>query len=560
MKYCPKCSRTYTDETLNFCLEDGGWLQKAPSVPGPPTAILTPEAPTRIYGADEPPPPEPGRSWSVNVPSKRTLIGILGILFVAFIAFGAYWLYDTRPGKEIRSIAVLPFENKSGDPDNDYLSEQLAESLIYRLSQLPEIKVSSTSAVFRYKGKEVDPQKVGGELGVGAVMTGRIVQRGDNLTISVELVDVSNDKVIWGEQFDRKTSELLNTQREIAREIVENLKIKVSPQDKALTKHYTESNEAYQLYMRGRFHWSQRTRESMRKSIEFYKQAIEADPNFALAYSGVADSYGLISAPEAGGGGEPANDVLPKAKAAALRAIEIDPTLAEAHVSLAHPLLYYDRDFAGAERELKKAIELNPKYPIAHHWYAIYLTVVGRYPEAIAEVKLARELDPFSMAIDSWVGWALYLSGENEQALEQLLKTKEMDPNFLLTRYRLAFVYADLNMFDAAVAEADFVQKVSDGRLAAIARAYIYARVGKRREALEQVDLLIEASKQRLVPPASIGRVYAILGDNDQALRWLERANDEHDLLAVWIKHDPRIGNLREDPRFADLVKRIGNP
>jgi TolB-like protein/Flp pilus assembly protein TadD len=555
MKRCPKCSQTYTDEALNFCLDDGEWLVENES----PTAILHStdalgEAPTRIQSTLAAP-TAPG-----NAVSKRNWIfaAVLGVLAVVALGVGGYWIYGGS--KAIRSIAVLPFENRSGDPDNDYLSEQLAESLIYRLIQLPDLKVSPASAVFRYKGKEVDPQKVGGELGVGAVMTGRIAQRGDNLTISVELVDVSNGKVIWGEQFDRKTSELLNTQRQIAREIVEHLKIGVSAQETGLSKHYTESNEAYQLYMKGRFHWNKRTREAMQRSVEFYKQAIEADPNFALAYSGLADTYNLISAPEAGGGGEPANDALPKAKAAALKAIEIDPILAEGHVSLAHSLYYFDRDFAGAEREFRKAIDLNPKYSVAHHWYAIYLTVVGRYPEANAEMKHAQELDPFSMAIGSWVGWTYYLSDDNEQALDQLLKTKEMDPNFLLTRYRLAFVYADLNMFNEAIAEAGHVQRLSNGKLATVALAYTYAKAGRRSEALEQVDLLIDAAKQRLVPPASIGRIYALLGDKDQAMKWLEKANDERDLQAVWIKHDRRLGNLRDDPRFLHLVKRIGTP
>src|SRR5205823_10657649 len=292
------------------------------------------------------------------------------VLALGAIGLGMY-LHARNTEVAIDSIAVLPFQNRSTEPDSEYLSDGLAESLIYRLSQLPNLKVSPTSSVFRYKGQDIDPIKVGKELGVNAVLSGRITQRGDNLTISAELVDVRYNKLLWGEQYDRKTSELLATQREIAREIVDTLKLKVSGQERGLAKHYTESNEAYQLYMKGRFYYNKRTEEGLQKSLEYFQQAIEKDPTFALAYSGLADTYDLLGAPDAGGMTSP-NKALPKAKAAALKAIEIDGTLAEPHVSLAHVKYYYDRDWPGAEREFKRAIELNPNYPQAHHWYATY--------------------------------------------------------------------------------------------------------------------------------------------------------------------------------------------
>lgn len=569
MKQCPKCGRFYPDETLNYCLDDGERLV-APDDAGD-TLIdkrgsedlsarasernLVAEPPTAVFptGADE-----KVRS-SNGLGGRARLLTALAILLAA-TGFFAFRYYRNAGDEPVTSIAVLPFIYRSSDPETQYLSEGLAESLIYRLSQLPDLKVSPTSSVFRYEDKDVDPVVVGKELGVHSVLSGRIVQHGDSITISANLVDIRDNRLIWGEQYDRKMTELLDTQREIAREIVENLRIKVSPQEKGLTKNYTESNEAYQLYLKGRYYWNRRTNESMHRSMEFYKQAIDADPGFALAYSGLADTYDLMGAPEAGAGDEPPNEVLPKAKAAALKALEIDPTLAEAHVSLAHPLYYYDRDFAGAERELKKAIELKPNYSVAHHWYAVYLTVVGRPADALAEIKRAQELDPLSLSINVWVGWILALNGRMDEAYDQMLKTKEMDPTFPLTLHRLALLYAEKNMYDEAISEANNLLQTSGGRLGTMTLAYIYAKAGMRPKALEQLDRLEAISKQRYISSASIAMVYAELGDKDSAFKWLERANDEHDMLAVRVKYDPRFASLRGDPRLDDLVRRIGVP
>ena len=501
-------------------------------------------------------------SASIDTDLKRNKVAAVLTLLILLIGAGAlaFYLRSRNVSDEIESIAVLPFQNKSTEPDTEYLSDGLAESLIYRLSQLPHLKVSPTSSVFHYKGKEIDPVKVGQELGVSAVLSGRMVQRGDSLTISVELVDVRNNKLLWGEQYERKMSDLLTTQREIAHEIVEKLKLKVSGDEKGLAKQYTDNNEAYQLYLKGRFYWNKRSNDGFEKALEYFQQAIDRDPNFALAYAGLADTYDLIGGPEAGGD-RPPNEVLPKAKVAALKAMQLDETLAEPHVSLAHATYYYDRDWAGAEREFKKAIELNPNYPQAHFWYAVYLAVIVRREEALTEIRRAQDLDPLSLPINAWVGRILALNGQYDQAIEQLRKTLDMDPNFILAIHRLALVYEEKGMYDEAVAEFQHVLKLSGGRPLAVAGlARQYALMGKRDEAQKNLDALLQLWKERYVSPTMIALIYSALGNSDKAFEWLDTADKAHDLNIVRIKEDFRFNSLRSDPRFTALVRRIGIP
>jgi len=370
---------------------------------------------------------------------------------------------------------------------------------------------------------------------------------------------VRYNKLLWGEQYERKMSELLSTQREIAREIVDKLQLKVSGQERGLAKHYTESNEAYQLQLKGRFYYNKRTEEGLRKSLEYFQQAIEKDPTFALAYSGLADTYDLLGAPDAGGTISP-NEALPKAKAAALKAIEIDGTLAEPHVSLAHVKYYYDRDWPGAEREFKRAIELNPNYPQAHHWYAIYLVWVGRTNEGLAEIRRAQELDPLSLPINMTLGWCLCDARQMDEGIDQLRKTIEMDPGFVVAHNRLALCYERKGMYDDAIAE---FQKISDlgARSVAIAElGQAYAASGKRGEAQKALAELQELSKRRYISPSVFALIYAALGDKDQAFAWLDRSIDEHDLITARLKVDQRFDTLRSDPRFSDRVKRVGLP
>ena len=480
----------------------------------------------------------------------------LVVLIVAAVGLRAY-LHARNPEVAIDSIAVLPFQNKSTEADTDYLSDGLAESLGYRLSQLPNLKVSPSSTVFRYKGKEIDPVKVGQELGVNAVVSGRIVQRGDNLTISAELLDVRNNRLLWGEQYDRKMSELLATQREIAREIVDKLKLKVSGEEKGLAKHYTENNEAYQLYLKGRFYWNKRTGEATKTAIEYFNQAIEKDPGYALAYAGLANCYVIRTHPQ------PPREKMPKARAAAMRALELDETLAEAHTSLARVLALYDWDWPGAEKEFKRAIELNPRYEVAHEWYGGYFELMGRPDESLAERKKALELDPLSLAINSELGLAFYFARDYDKAIEQFKKTLELDPNFPLATDQLPTAYAQKGMYDQAIAgfqKGTMLRGDAEWSSPMSGLGHVYAVSGKKAEARAVLDELKQRSRQEYVPADSIALVYAGLGEKDQAFTWLEKAYEEHAFKLAWLKVDPYWDNLRSDPRFADLLRRVGLP
>jgi serine/threonine-protein kinase len=495
-----------------------------------------------------------------GIRQHKLAAAIVLLALILMVGGVAWYRHAATTEVAIESIAVFPFQNKSTEPDTEYLADGLTESLIYRLSQLPNLKVSPTSSVFHYKGKEIDPVKAGQELGVNAVLSGRIVQRGENLTISAELTDVRYNKLLWGEQYERKMSELLSTQREIAREIVDKLKLKVSGEEKGLAKHYTENNEAYQLYLKGRFYWNKRTVEGMNRSLDFYNQAIEKDPNFALAYSGLADTYDLLGAPEAGGDVSP-NDSLPKAKAAALKALEIDESLAEPHVSLGHVKYYLDRDWAGAEHEFKRAIDLNANYATAHHWYAVYLSGIGRQAEALAEIRRAQQLDPLSLSINMWLGRILEYSGQMDQAVDQLRKTIDMDPSFIQAHYRLGVVYEERGRYDEAINEFKQGFKLSEGKPQAVALlARTYALMGKRDEAQKLLEDLLQMAKKRYVAPTSLALIYAALGDKDKTFMWLNEADKAHDLQLVRLKTEPRMAALSSDPRFGELVKRIGLP
>ncbi|MEP7212022.1 MAG: tetratricopeptide repeat protein [Acidobacteriota bacterium] len=557
MKRCPHCRRDYLDETLSFCLDDGTALLEGPASE-PDTAILPSDIST-----SEPPPRQIEQPLRDENAAARTSLAsrpwILPLIVVAvlsaagFIAY-VYWPSGDRV-KPIDSVAVLPFQNKNTDADTEYLSDGLAESLIYRLSQLPDLKVSPTSSVFRYQGTEIDPVKVGTELGVSAVLSGRIVQHGDRLTISAELTDVRNNKLLWGEQYDRKISELLSTQREIAREIVDKLRLRISGDERGIAKQYTESNEAYQLYLKGRFYWGKRNADPLKKAIDYFNQAIEIDPGFALAYAGLADCYvvpAIQMAPRA---------VMPKAKAAAIRALELDDSLAEAHTALARVYMSYEWNWPLAEREFKRAIDLDPRYAVAHQWYGGYLEATGHHDEAIAERKLALDLDPLSPIINFELGQAYFYSRDYDRAIDQYQKALELDPTFPPANQFLPVAFELKGDVDKAIAlfkASPLADKAGEFSMTTAGLGYAYAKKGQKAEALAVLDDLRRISGEGFVPSSSFALLFAGLGDKDQAFLRLEKAYEEHEFQLQWLAIEPRWDSLRSDPRFTNLISRIG--
>ncbi|HLE62949.1 MAG TPA: hypothetical protein VI750_07415 [Pyrinomonadaceae bacterium] len=480
------------------------------------------------------------------------------VLVVGAVGLGLY-LRASKSEVAIDSIAVLPFQNKSSDADTEYLSDGLAESLIYRLSQLPNLKVSPTSSVMRYKGKETDAIKTGNELGVNAVLSGRMVQRGENLTISVELIDVRNSKLLWGEQYERKLADLLATQREIATEITQRLQLKLSGEEqKALTKRYTDNNEAYQLYLKGRYHFAKRTKEDILKGLDYCQQAIKLDPNYALAYAGIADSYNATIAyaylsPK---------EAIPQAKAAAKRALEIDSTLAEAHTALANSLAVYDWNWAEAEREFKRALELNPNDSGTHWRYGMfYLMPLGRSDEAIAEVKRAVELEPLNLNNGANLSGIYFYGRQNDRAFDQAKQIYDLEPNFVLGRWALNQAYLAKGMYAEAIAlNEQSLQTDPTNQVFLRFAGYAYAKSARRHEAEEIINRFRDIAKTQYVMSYRIAHIYAALGDKDKAFAELEKAFVEHDWELHRLKIDPFMDPLRDGPRFKEMLKRLNLP
>jgi serine/threonine protein kinase/Flp pilus assembly protein TadD len=477
------------------------------------------------------------------------------VVVVATAVFFGYSRYAGRAsGSTIRSIAVLPFANADGNPDTEYLSDGISESLINSLSKLPGVKVIARSSSFRYKGKETDPQEVARALGVESILTGRVVHRGDNLLISVELVNASDKTQVWGDQYNRKLADILTVQDEIAKRISETLRLRLSgEQQQRLTKRYSDNVEAYQDYLKGRFYSAKSTESGLKKSIEYFNQAIEKDPNYALAWAGLANGYWEDSDIHIS-----PRDAMPKAKQAALKALAIDDTLAEAHGALAIELTAYDWDWANAEKEFKRAIELNPDYPTAHAQYGWYLSLMGRPEESIAELKRATELDPLSTASNGILGLAYGWARHNNEAVAQLQKTLELDPEAWLTMTYLGWVHIGQGKFSEAITVLQRAKQIDDNQYVLGALGESYALSGNRTEALAAITQLKERSKERYVSPHCIAMIYAGLGDKDQAFEWLNKAFEARSEHLTWLKVDARMNPLRSDPRFAEMMRRVG--
>jgi len=479
---------------------------------------------------------------------------VLGVLTLAVVA--AAFVYFTRSGEAIDSVAVMPFVNVSGDPNTEYLSEGISDSIINSLSQLPNLKkVIALNSVLRYKGKQTDPQVVGRELNVRAVLMGRLVQQGDNLSISTELVDVRDNRRLWGQQYSRKLADITAVQTEIAQEISERLRLRLTGEEKKrLTKRYTQSGEAYQLYLMGRYYRRRQTKEGLGKSIEYFEQATKKDPSYAPAYAELGETYRNL----AWGGFLAPKEARQREEWAALKALQIDDALAEAHVLMAN-IKEIDLDWSGAEEEYKRALELDPNSVRAHQTYAWHLEMVGRLDEAMPHLKRAQELDPLELSVNLDIGSALYFSRQYDRAIEQFQKTIEMDPNFVPAHVGLVQTYQAKGMYEEAIAErkkADALGQAPGSRARA-QLAYAYAVAGKRDEAQKILIDLKELSKQRDVSPFDFALIYMGLGEKDQAFEWLNKTFDENPYRISFLKVNPRFDSLRSDPRFTDLLRRM---
>jgi len=562
MKRCPECRRDYYDDTLLYCLDDGNALLDGPaSMDEPATAILhttdtVDDTPTRsqIHTTEQNAVLPLGIS---DLPKrnfdKRLAVSALFLVVIALSAMLGYRYLFSGGSKQIESIAVMPFVNEGGDADVEYLSDGMTETLINSLSQLPNLNVQARSSVFRYKGKDTDTKAIGKELNVQALLNGRVVQRGDDLILYLELVDAQTGKRIWGDQYNRKQNELITLQSEIARDVSSKLKSKLSGADAAkVEKSYTANPEAYQFYLKGRFYAARRTPPEVKKAIDSYLQAIALDQSYALAFAALAEAYYHLSSY----GGATPHEAFPKAKEATLRALSLDNDLAEAHSSLCGIFSTYDYDFDRAERECRRGIELSPNDAAAHHFYGLLLTRLGRHEESFAEFRRALEIEPLSLVINKNYGESLFYARRYEESIEQLKRTLELDANFAPTYLSLAPAYQVMGRYAECIeALAKYPELLNQPQSGALIRE-TFAKDGWQgiRQMMSKETQLLSTSSY------SAAVFLAGLGEKDKAIAALNNAYENRLYRVGHIKVDPRLDSLRSDPRFQELMRKVGFP
>ena len=488
----------------------------------------------------------------------RWIIAALALVIIVSLAILSVWVFRSRAPAPtgIRSIAVLPLENLSGDASQNYFADGMTDELITDLAQISALRVISRTSVMVYKGARKPLPQIARELNVDAVVEGTVLRSGDQVRITAQLIEASTDKHLWSQSYEGELRDTLALQNRVASAIADQIRINLTPQEQAALKNVKVVNpEAYESYLKGRYFWNKRTADGLKVALAYFKQAIEEDPKYAQAYSGLADTYALL------GDWQYAvmtpKEAFPKAKAAAIKALELDSTLGEAHNSLAFVLDGFDWDFDSAGKEFQRAIELNPGYATAHHWYAWHLSLLGRYDEAIAEMRKAENLDPLSLIINADLAELLVLAHSDDESIRQSRKTIEMDPNFALAHNQLAQAYLQKQMYDEAVAELKTAVQLSGGSpafIANLARAYVAS--GKRNEAVKLLGDLKKRSNPGYSNASEIAVIYVSLGDTDQAMNWLEKGYDERFNPGVLLR--PGFDPLRSDPRFQSLVHRIG--
>ncbi len=486
---------------------------------------------------------------------KKIAAGIGALLIIALMLAAYGLFFRSRDTTTFDSLAVLPFTNAAGDPQSEYLSDGITESLINSLSQLPYLKVRSRNTVFHYKGQAADAKKIGRELGVRALLSGRVVHNGNELAVSVELIDAQDDSQIWGARYSRKLSDIIALPEEIARDTAEKLRPRLSgSEQKQLTKNYATNSEAYRLYLQGRYHWNRRTAEGLQQGIEYFSQVISKDPKYAPAYAGLADCYALLNVYHV----VPATEVYHRAQVTAARALELDESLAEAHTSLAFVRYRYFWDWAQAEQHFKRAIELKPDYATAHQWYSAFLAASGRHNEAVAEAQRAHELEPFFSTIHADLVRHLYYARRYDEAIAECKKLIEKDQKFYRAYLELGQVLGQKGMHSEAVAAFEKSLELSQDSVSAMSGlGHAFALSGKRTEALKVIKELEDLSKKNYVSPYHTAVIYVGLGDTTQALAWLEKARDERFNWMPFLQVNPLFDNLRSDPQFIALAQSI---
>lgn len=565
MKHCPECNKNYADPTLSFCLQDGAPLIFGPAIEEPETALLSETSGRRDDLTEALGNPTEQANVSRGL-AKETLPGLghrnrnltMGAIAIAIVfvcAFVGYRYLAAAGSQQISSIAVMPFVNDSQNPELEYLTDGMTETLMNSLSQLNGLNVKARSSVFRYKGKEADVQTIGKELGVQAILNGRVVKRGENLTLFLELVDASTGNRTWGEQYTEPVTNLISLQNHIAKDVSQKLSIKMSGTDqKKLGKNYTANAEAYQLYLQGRFFLNKRTPEAFRNAIPLFEQAIAMDPNYALAITGLSDSYALLANYP---GGLPPKEAMPKAKDAALKALELDNELAEAHESLAHVLDQHEFNWAAAEGEYKRAIALNPNLASAHQWYSELLTALGRHDEALAETQRAIDLDPLSLIINLVKGRNLLLAGRVDDAIDQLKRAIALDPSFPAVHAVLADAYQIKGSYAESVEEFARQAELAGERDTAELARQAFAKGGWNGYLKAMTD---PSHRSQFLEPFTRSIFYGALGDRDAMIRELQTAYEDRNGSMSFIKVDPRFSSVREDPRFKELYAKVGLP
>ena len=558
MKRCPKCRRDYYDDSLLYCLDDGTALLDGPtSLPKDDeqrTAILrdtgsASEAETKaiIESTDV--------SGFVDVShSGRAYRVVVSVAAAAVILGGALFglRYFRADAKQINSIAVMPFVNETGNADNDYLTDGMTDTLISSLSQVPNLNVKAHTSVFRYKGKDTPFKTVAGDLQVQALLNGRVTQHGDQLSVDVDLVDPQTENVLWTQKYDRKQADVISLQSEIAGDVSDKLRARLSGEDEAkIRKTYTVDPEAYQLYLKGEFYWHKRGYDALLMAADFYNQAIQKDPKYALAYAGLAETYTLYPDYAI----SKAQESFPKSKTAALKALELDGSLAEPHTALARYYNYWEWDRAKAEQEYLRAIELNPNYATAHHWLGSdVLTQLGRFDEGLAQVGRARELDPFSAIIAVNYADTLFYARRYDEALAAYHKAIQLDPDFYVANNGLVISLAMKGNYAEAI---QISQKTEKGPLTKGYLAYSLAKSGDRGGARQIIESMKKQALSDYVPSYALAVAYEALGQKDDAFTWLNKEIDEHGTAAVTIGVDPLLDDLRSDPRFKEALKRV---